>query len=405
METPRADDPVVVAMKRTPIGRARKGSLATERPDDLALTAVTAVLDDLPQLDPSELDDFYLGCAMPEGVQGDNVARRVAVLAGFDSLPGATVNRFCASSLQATAMAAQAVRAGDGTSFLVGGVESVSLQPPIAAAPHPAFAESAARADRTFESGAAWRDPRESGALPDVYIAMGKTAEFVARSTGTTRRDQDEWALESQRRAARAIEGGYFEREIVPHTRRDGINVTRDDGPRPSTTLDGLAGLDPAFHPEGTVTAGNASPLNDGASALVVMRADRARALGITPLVRILGSSASGVSPEIMGLGPVEATDRLLRRLGLTVGDIDLVELNEAFAAQVVPVVRQLGLDPERVNPHGGAIALGHPFGATGARLVGTLINGLTSRDEALGLATLCVGGGQGMAMVIERVS
>ena len=321
---------------------------------------------------------------------------------------GIDVEAYRVEPIAVIGMACRVPGAGDVGQFwenLVGGVESVSRPPPIAPAPHPAFAEAAARADRTFESGAAWRDPRESGDVPDVYIAMGKTAEFVARSTGTTRRDQDEWALESQRRAARAIEAGYFEREIVPHTRRDGVAVTRDDGPRPSTTLDGLAGLDPAFHPEGTVTAGNASPLNDGASALVVMRADRARALGITPLARILGSSASGVSPEIMGLGPVEATDRLLRRRGLTVGDIDLVELNEAFAAQVVPVVRQLGLDPERVNPHGGAIALGHPFGATGARLVGTLINGLASRDEALGLATLCVGGGQGMAMVIERVS
>ncbi|WP_240691853.1 acetyl-CoA C-acyltransferase [Arthrobacter sp. CAU 1506] len=398
-------DAVVVAYRRTPIGRARKGSFAGERPEDLALAAVTGVLDATPQLDPTELADAYVGCAVPEGAQGDNIGRRVMVMAGMDHLPAVTVNRFCASSLQATAMAAQAVRAGDGEAFLVAGVEHTSSTPPVTTSPYPGFAAAGNRAGELFESGAEWSDPRNRGELPDIYIDMGKTAEFVARSTGTTRRDQDEWALESQLRAARAIEAGYFAREIVPVTTADGRVVTADDGPRPATTMDGLSGLQPVFHASGTVTAGNASPLNDGASALIVMSARRAKELGITPLARILGSTASGLSPEIMGLGPVGASQRLLARLGLSIDDIDVVELNEAFAAQVVPVVRQLKADPAKVNPFGGAIALGHPFGATGARLVGTLINGLQSKDATLGLATLCVGGGQGMAMAIERLS
>ncbi len=400
-----ADDAVVVAYQRTPIGRARKGSLAAERPEDLALAAVRATLAQVPQLDPHELSDFYLGCAVPEGTQGSNLGRRVAVLGGMDVLPSASVNRFRASSLQATAMAAQAVKAGDGEAYLVGGVESTSHQPPNPALPYPGSERAAARADELFESGATWRDPREEGETPDVDIAMGKTAEFVAGLTGTTRAEQDEWALKSQRAAADAVARDYFTGEILPYTRADGALVTADDGPRPSTTLEVLAGLPPVFRPDGTVTAGNASPLNDGASALVVMSGRRAGELGITPLARILGSAASALSPEIMGLGPVEASTRLLGRLGLSIDDVDLIELNEAFAAQVVPVVRQLGADPERVNPHGGAIALGHPFGMTGARLVGTLARGLQRTDTTVGLATLCVGGGQGMAMVLERLS
>ncbi|WP_226925261.1 acetyl-CoA C-acyltransferase [Georgenia thermotolerans] len=399
------NDAVVVAYQRTPIGRARKGSLAEERPEDLALTAVGATLAQVPQLDPRELGDFYMGCAVPEGMQGDNIGRRVAVLAGMDFLPSASVNRFCASSLQATAMAAQAIKAGDGDAYLVGGVESTSNQPPISTRLYPGSEESAARADRLFESGTAWHDPREDGGTPDVYITMGKTAEFVAGLTGTTRPDQDEWALKSQQAAAKAIERGYFAGEIAPYTRDDGTVVAADDGPRPSTTREALAGLSPVFRPDGTVTAGNASPLNDGASALVVMSGRRAQELGIPPLARILGSAASALSPEIMGLGPVEASGRLLRRLGLSIDDIDIIELNEAFAAQVVPVVRELGADPERVNPQGGAIALGHPFGMTGARLVGTLARSLQVNDKTVGLATLCVGGGQGMALVLERVS
>jgi acetyl-CoA C-acetyltransferase len=400
-----SNDAVIVSYRRTPIGRARKGSLAGVRPEDLALAAIRGALSDLGHLDSIGLSDAYVGCAVPQGAQGDNIGRRIMVLGGMDSVPAVTVNRFCASSLQATAMAAQAVRAGDGEAFLIAGVESTSSTPPVIENPHPAFADAARRADDIFESGQPWVDPRDHGRLPDVYLSMGKTAEFVARQTGTTRRDQDEWALESQLRAERAIESGYFAREIVPVTTTAGTVVSMDDGPRPGTTLEALAGLNPVFHESGTVTAGNASPLNDGASALVVMSAKRAGELGLKPLARVLGSAASGLSPEIMGLGPVDASNRLLDRLGLSIGDMNIVELNEAFAAQVVPVVRKLGADPERVNPFGGAIALGHPFGATGARLVGTLINGLQTKDGSLGLATLCVGGGQGMAMVVERLS
>ena len=400
----KADDAVVVAYRRTAFGRARKGSFADERPEDLALAAVRGVLADVPALDPSTIDDFYLGTAIPEGAQGDNVARRVAVYAGYDSLPAATINRFCASSLQATAGAARAIRAGDGSVFLVGGMESTSSTPPAPTSIYPGSETAAARVDALFTSDNQWSDPREHGLSPDVYVAMGKTAELVARLTGTSRRDQDEWALQSQVRAAAAIDSGYFAREIVPYTRRDGSIIATDDGPRIGTTIEDLAALRPAFREGGTVTAGNASPLNDGASAAVLMSAARADELGLAPLARILGSTASAVSPEIMGLGPVGATQKLLDRLGLTISDIDLIELNEAFAAQVVPVVRQLGADPERVNVHGGAIAIGHPFGATGVRLVGTLINALQERDGRLGLATLCVGGGQGMALVLERV-
>ncbi|ALJ21400.1 acetyl-CoA C-acyltransferase [Microbacterium sp. No. 7] len=399
------NDAVIVAYKRTAFGRARKGSLAAERPEDLALTAVRAALAEVPGLDPSTLDDFYLGTAVPEGAQGDNVARRVAVYAGYDSLPGATINRFCASSLQATAAAARAIRAGDGDAFLVAGMESTSTTPPNPTNVYPGTEKVAARAEAIFSSDELWTDPRAEGLTPDPYIAMGITAEFVARNTGTTRQDQDDWALRSQQRAVAAVEAGYFEGEIAPHTLADGAIVTTDDGPRPGTTSDILAGLRPAFREGGTVTAGNASPLNDGASAAVLMSAARAQELGITPLARILGAGAAALSPEIMGLGPVPATQKLLRRLGLTVEDIDLIELNEAFAAQVVPVVRQLGADPDKVNVHGGAIALGHPFGATGVRLTGTLTRALRERDATLGLATLCVGGGQGMALVVERLS
>jgi acetyl-CoA C-acetyltransferase len=399
------NDAVIVAYRRTPIGRARKGSLAGARPEDLAVAAVRGALSDLGQIELTGLADAYVGCAVPQGAQGDNIGRRIMVLAGMDGVPAVTVNRFCASSLQATAMAANAVRAGEGEAFLVAGVESTSSTPPVVENAHPAFIDAGRRADGLFESGRPWVDPRESGQLPDVYLSMGKTAEFVARQTGTTRRDQDEWALESQLRAERAMASGYFAREIVAVTTAAGAVVSADDGPRAGTSLEVLSGLKPVFHESGTVTAGNASPLNDGASAMVVMSAKRAGELGLKPLARILGSAASGLSPEIMGLGPVHASNRLLVRLGLSIGDMDIIELNEAFAAQVVPVVRKLGADPERVNPFGGAIALGHPFGATGARLIGTLINGLQTKDGTLGLATLCVGGGQGMAMVVERLS
>ena len=399
------NDAVVVAYRRTPFGRARKGSFAAERPEDLALAALRGALSDVPALKVGMLDDFYLGTAVPEAAQGDNAARRVAVYGGYDGLPGASVNRFCASSLQAVASAARAIRSGDGDAFVAGGMESTSSTPPRSASMYPGSEGLAARAEAIFASSAPWTDPRTEGLLPDVYVAMGKTAEFVAGLTGTTRRDQDAWALQSQSRAAAAIERRFFDGEIVAVTTTDGRVVRADDGPRAGTTIEGLSELKPAFRPDGTVTAGNASPVNDGASALVIVSAATADALGLEPLARILGAAASALSPEIMGLGPVGATRKLLARLGLSVNDVDLVELNEAFAAQVVPTVRQLELDPEKVNVNGGAIAIGHPFGATGVRLTGTLIRALRERDGALGLVTLCVGGGQGMALAVERLS
>ena len=403
--TTAPNDAVIVAYQRTPFGRARKGTLAGERPEDLAKAAVSSVLATLLAVNKVAVDDFYLGTAVPEGAQGDNIARRVAVLSGMDELPGATINRFCASSLEAMAAGARAIKANDGDVYLVGGVESTSTTPPVTTSPYPGMEKEAERTRRVLESGDQWSDPRQAGEEPDLYVPMGTTAELVARSTNTTRRDQDEWALLSQQRAVKAIEQSFFEQEILAYERSDGTVIRADDGPRPSTSMEGLEALRPAFIEGGTVTAGNASPLTDGASAAVLMSARRADELGITPLARVLGTAATGLSPEIMGLGPVEASKKVLQRLGMTIDDIDLIELNEAFAAQVVPVIRELAADPGRVNVHGGAIALGHPFGATGVRLVGTLVNSLRSTDGTLGLATLCVGGGQGMAMVIERLS
>ena len=403
--TTAPNDAVIVAYQRTPFGRARKGTLAGERPEDLARAAVSSVLATLLAVNKVAVDDFYLGTAVPEGAQGDNIARRVAVLSGMDELPGATINRFCASSLEAMAAGARAIKANDGDVYLVGGVESTSTTPPVTTSPYPGMEKEAERTRRVLESGDQWSDPRQAGKEPDLYVPMGTTAELVARSTNTTRRDQDEWALLSQQRAVKGIEQSFFEQEILAYERSDGTVIRADDGPRPSTSMEGLEALRPAFIEGGTVTAGNASPLTDGASAAVLMSARRADELGITPLARVLGTAATGLSPEIMGLGPVEASKKVLQRLGMTIDDIDLIELNEAFAAQVVPVIRELAADPGRVNVHGGAIALGHPFGATGVRLVGTLVNSLRSTDGTLGLATLCVGGGQGMAMVIERLS
>lgn len=400
------DDAVIVAYARTPIGRARKGSLVDVRPEDLALTATEAALAQVPGLPIGEVEDLMLGCAENYGEQGFNLARRIAVLLGEDHLPGTTVNRFCASSLQATRMAFHAIRAGEGAAYLVVGVESVTrVQQAQDEWEAPQFALSHDEVRRQLVETLEWSDPRERGLLPDYYMGMGITAEFVARHTGTTREDQDAWALLSQQRAGAAQDSGFFTGEIAPVTSPDGSVVDRDDSPRPGTTAEALAGLSPVFHPEGTVTAGNACPMNDGASALLVVSGEAARHHGLTPLARIVATGVSGLSPEIMGLGPVEASRMALGRAGLTAADLDLVELNEAFAAQVVPSARQLGIDPEILNVHGGAIALGHPYGATGARLIGTLARGLAERDGRFGLATLCVGGGQGMALVLERVS
>ncbi|MGH8891823.1 MAG: acetyl-CoA C-acetyltransferase [Actinomycetes bacterium] len=403
---------VIVATARSPIGRAFKGSLKDVRPDDLATTIVRAALDQVPALDPATLDDLMLGCAEPEGKQGVNMARRVAVQLGHDSLPGTTVNRFCASSVQTSRMAFHAIKAGEGHAFVSAGVECVSHYPAFSGAGggreeflNPLFAEARARTDATAASNETWHDPRRDGRLPDVYIAMGQTAENLATSLGITRAEQDEFGVRSQNLAEKAIADGFFEREITPVTTPDGTLVSRDDGPRPGVTMEGVSALQPVFREQGTVTAGNCCPLNDGASAVVIMSDGRAAELGVTPLARIVSTGVSALSPEIMGLGPVEASRRALALAGMTIGDMDLVEINEAFAAQVVPSYRELGIDIDRLNVHGGAIALGHPFGSTGGRITTTLLNGLQSRDKEWGLETMCVGGGQGMAMVLQRLS
>ncbi len=403
---------VVVAATRSPIGRAFKGSLTGVRPDDLATQVIRAALAQVPALAPSEIDDLYLGCAEPSGEQGTNLARVVAVQLGHDRLPGATVNRFCASSVQTTRMAFHAIRAGEGDVFISAGVECVSRYPSFAGAgrgdkvfQNPVFEPATARTAATAESNRPWTDPRADGQLPDVYIAMGQTAENVATSRGVSRRVQDEWGVESQNRAEKAQADGFFAREITPVTTPDGRLVDRDDCPRSGVTLAAVEALQPVFRPQGTVTAGNCCPLNDGAAALVVMSDTSAARLGITPLARVVATGVSGLSPEIMGLGPVEASRRALARAGMTIADIDLVELNEAFAAQVLPSAQDLGIDHDRLNVHGGAIALGHPFGMTGARITTTLLNGLRTRDGQFGLETMCVGGGQGMAIIYERLS
>ncbi|MCZ2404415.1 acetyl-CoA C-acetyltransferase [Paenarthrobacter sp. Z7-10] len=405
-------DAVIVSTARSPIGRAFKGSLKDERPDDLAAAMVLAALAKVPALDPHNLDDLYLGCAEPSGEAGSNMARVVSVLAGLDDVPAATVNRFCASSVQTLRMAFHAIRAGEGHAFVAAGVESVSRYQNWAGAGetgqanhNPTFASASQHSAARAGTNAPWTDPRRNGELPDVYVSMGQTAENVASVEGISRVEQDEWAVQSQNRAETAIAGGFFAREITPYTRRDGVVVDRDDSPRSGVSMAAVSQLAPVFRPDGTVTAGNACPLNDGAAAVVVLSAARARDLGLTPLARIVSTGVSALSPEIMGLGPIEATRRALALARLTIDDIDLVELNEAFAVQVVASARALQIDPAKLNVHGGAIALGHPFGMTGARMVTTLLNGLTTTDGSLGLATLCVGGGQGMALILERLS
>ena len=403
---------VIVATARTPIGRAFKGSLREIRPDDLSVQVVRGLLDKVPALDPTTIDDLYWGCADPSDKHGSNMARVIAVLAGMDHLPAATVNRFCASSTQTMRMAFHAIKAGEGDTFVVGGVECVSQYTSFAGAggsdldnQNPLFADAAARAAEMARTNATWTDPREDGLLPDVYLAMGQTAENVATSRGVSRQRQDEWGVLSQNRAEKAIAEGFFAREILPVTVPGGAVVSTDDGPRAGVTLEAVSGLNPVFRENGTVTAGNCCPLNDGASGVVVMSDTRARELGLTPLARIVSTGVSGLSPEIMGLGPVEASKQALARAGMTIGDMDLYEINEAFAAQVLPSADDLGMDPDKLNAHGGAIALGHPFGSTGTRIMTTLLNGLQARDGQFGLETMCVGGGQGMAIIVERLS
>ncbi|MDG4779253.1 acetyl-CoA C-acetyltransferase [Micromonospora sp. WMMD961] len=413
-------DAVIVATARSPIGRAHKGSLRDVRSDDLAATIVQAALDKIPALDPTTIDDLYLGCGLPGGEQGFNMARVVSTLLGLDTVPGATLTRYCASSLQTTRMAMHAIRAGEGDVFVSAGVEMVSRYargssdglPPEAQAlvgggwENPRFGAAGERSKRRAQGGAeVWTDPRETGELPDVYLTMGQTAENLAQVYDVTRADMDEFGVRSQNLAEKAIADGFWAREITPVTTPDGTVVSTDDGPRAGVTLDAVAGLKPVFRPDGRITAGNCCPLNDGAAAVVVMSAQRAEELGLTPLARIVSTGVTALSPEIMGLGPVEASRQALRRAGMTIDDVDLVEINEAFAAQVIPSYRQLGIPEEKLNVMGGAIAVGHPFGMTGARITGTLLNALEWHDKTIGLETMCVGGGQGMAMVLERLS
>jgi acetyl-CoA C-acetyltransferase len=397
---------VIVATGRTPIGRANKGSLTECRPDDLAALVIREVLAKVPQLDPQSVEDVIMGSGQPGGEAGYNIGRVAALLAGLPNVPGVTVNRYCSSSLQTIRMAAHAIRAGEGDVFVAAGVETVSryLNGAADTGPHnPDFAEAESRTvARTPAAGEPWAP---LAGLPDVYIAMGQTAENVAEYKKVSRQEQDEFAVQSQHRAVAAQEAGFFEREIIPVTTPNGAVVTKDDGPRPGTTLEGLAGLKPVFREGGTVTAGNACPLNDGAAAVIVMSDTKAHELGITPLARIVASGVSGLNPEIMGLGPVDAIRQTLGRAGLTIEDIDLVEINEAFAAQVVPSAQELGISYDKLNVKGGAIALGHPFGQTGARIMTTLLNALEDTGKTIGLESMCVGGGQGMAMVVERLS
>ncbi|MDX3133480.1 acetyl-CoA C-acetyltransferase [Streptomyces europaeiscabiei] len=401
---------VIVSAARSPIGRAFKGSLKDLRPDDLTATIVAAALAKVPELDPKDIDDLMLGCGLPGGEQGHNLGRIVAVQLGMDHLPGCTVTRYCSSSLQTSRMALHAIKAGEGDVFISAGVEVVSSTArgtsDIPTARNPLFADAQARTETVSKSvGASWHDPREDGLLPDPYIAMGQTAENLARQWGVTREDMDEFGVRSQNLAEEAIKKGFWEREITPVTLPDGTVVSKDDGPRAGVTLEAVQGLKPVFREDGLVTAGNCCPLNDGAAALVIMSDTKARELGLTPLARIVSTGVSGLSPEIMGYGPVEASKQALSRAGLTVDDIDLFEINEAFAAQVIPSYRDLDIPLDKLNVNGGAIAVGHPFGMTGARITGTLINSLQFHDKQFGLETMCVGGGQGMAMVIERLS
>ena len=402
---------VIVATARSPIGRAGKGSLASIRPDDLAVQMVSAALAKVPQLDPADIGDLMLGCGLPGGEQGFNMARVIAVLLGYDQLPGTTVNRYCSSSLQTTRMAFHAIKAGEGDVYVSAGVECVSRLARGSSdswpdTKNPVFGEAKERTERAAAGGSGtWHDPREGGLVPDIYIAMGETAENVAGLRGISREQQDEFGVRSQNLAEKAIANGFWQREIVPVTLPDGSVVSADDGPRPGTTMEKVAALKPVFRPDGTVTAGNCCPLNDGAAAVVVMSDVKAAELGITPLARIVSSGVTALSPEIMGLGPVEASRQALARAGMAVADIDLVEINEAFAAQVIPSYLDLGVDLAKLNVNGGAIAVGHPFGMTGARITTTLLNSLQFHDATLGLETMCVGGGQGMAMIFERLS
>ena len=397
---------VILATSRTPIGRAFKGSLVDIRPDEMSAFVIGDVLSKVPAVDPASVEDVIWGCGQPAGEAGYNIARVAGLLAGLQA-PGVTVNRYCSSSLQTIRMAAHAIAAGEGDCFVAGGVETISRYGAGMADEMPntrnsRFAEAEARSAARSGGGEGHWPPPDG--LPDIYIAMGQTAENVADLKGVSRRRQDEFACLSQNRAEAARDRGFFEREITPYPLKDGRLAQNDDGIRSGTTLERLADLLPAFRPDGTVTAGNCCPLNDGAAAVVVASAERAAELGVTPLARIVSSGVSALDPEIMGLGPVGAVRQALSRAGMTIDDIDQVEINEAFAAQVIASADELGIDWDKLNPNGGAIALGHPFGMTGSRIMGTLLNGLEDADGEIGLETMCVGGGQGVAMIIQRL-
>ncbi|MGO4256669.1 acetyl-CoA C-acetyltransferase [Marmoricola sp. RAF53] len=399
---------VIVSAARTPIGRANKGSLKDFRADDLTAFITQAALDKIPGLDPNEVNDLILGCGLPGGEAGNNMARIVTTLMGYE-IPGTTLTRYCASSVQTTRSAFHAIKAGEGDVYISAGVEMVSryqfgTSDHIPNTKNPKFEDAQKRTEEYAAGGKDWHDPREDGLLPDVYIAMGQTAENVARMRGLKREELDEFGVRSQNLAEKAINDGFWAREITPVTLADGTVVSADDGPRAGVTYEAVSQLQPVFRPDGVVTAGNCCPLNDGAAAVVIMSDTKAKDLGLKPLARIVSTGVSGLSPEIMGLGPVEATKQALKHAGMTIGDIDLAEINEAFAAQVVPSYQDLGLDLDKVNVNGGAIAVGHPFGMTGARLQNTMLNSLDWHDKTTGLITMCVGGGQGMALILERI-
>jgi acetyl-CoA C-acetyltransferase len=401
---------VIVSTARSPIGRAVKGSLKDMRPDDLTVQMVEAALAKVPQLDRTDIVDLHLGVGQPAGEAGNNLGRIVSVLAGMDHLPGVTVNRYCSSSLQTTRMAFHAIKAGEGDVFISAGVETVSRfaagMSDIPDAFNPLFDEALERSGQRAQGSAeTWRDPRENGSLPDAYIAMGQTAENVQQLIGMSRQEQDEFGVRSQNLAEKAIASGFWAKDITPVTLPDGTVVSTDDGPRAGVTYEAVSQLKPVFRPDGTITAGNCCALNDGAAALVVMSDTKAKELGLTPLARIVSTGVTGLSPEIMGLGPVEAVKQALGYAGMGIGDIDLFEINEAFAVQALGSAQALGIDVDKLNVNGGAIAVGHPFGMTGARITSTLINSLQHHDKQFGVETMCVGGGQGMAMVLERLS
>jgi acetyl-CoA C-acetyltransferase len=400
---------VIVSAARSPIGRANKGSLKEFRPDDLSALIIKAALDKVPELDPATINDLMLGCGLPGGESGNNMGRVVATLLGYE-IPGTTITRYCSSSVQTSRMAFHAIKAGEGDAFISAGVETVSrfakgTSDHIPDTRNPLFEEAQQRTDEQAQGGQDWHDPREDGKLPDIYIAMGQTAENLARLRGLDRKELDEFGVRSQNLAEKAIADGFWANEITPVTTPDGNEVSTDDGPRAGVTYEAIADLKPVFRPDGVVTAGNCCALNDGAAAVIIMSDTKAKELGLTPLARIVSTGVTALSPEIMGLGPVEATKQALAHANMSIDDIDLVEINEAFAAQVVPSYQDLGIDIDKLNINGGSIAVGHPFGMTGARLQNTMLNSLKWHDKSTGLITMCVGGGQGMAMILERTS